>query len=95
MFPTLEEAGLELLRAMLQYDPARRISVSRAAARRVSCTLPPKVAAARCGAWRHADAPRWRHAQAKDALHHPYFDDLDRATVDALENPELEGLEDM
>lgn len=28
VFPTLEESGLELLRAMLQYDPARRISVS-------------------------------------------------------------------
>lgn len=27
-FPSLEESGLELLRAMLQYDPARRISVS-------------------------------------------------------------------
>ena len=29
VFPSLEESGLELLRAMLQYDPARRISVSR------------------------------------------------------------------
>ena len=28
VFPSLEESGLELLRAMLQYDPARRISVS-------------------------------------------------------------------
>lgn len=28
VFPTLEESGLELLRDMLQYDPARRISVS-------------------------------------------------------------------
>lgn len=31
VFPSLEESGLELLRAMLQYDPARRISVSYAA----------------------------------------------------------------
>jgi hypothetical protein len=28
VFPSLEESGLELLRSMLQYDPARRISVS-------------------------------------------------------------------
>ena len=28
VFPSLEESGLELMRAMLQYDPARRISVS-------------------------------------------------------------------
>lgn len=27
VFPTLEEAGLDLLRAMLEYDPAKRISV--------------------------------------------------------------------
>jgi hypothetical protein len=30
VFPTLEEAGLDLLKAMLEYDPARRISVSAA-----------------------------------------------------------------
>lgn len=27
MFPTLEEAGLDLLKSMLEYDPAKRISV--------------------------------------------------------------------
>eukprot|EP00878_Enallax_costatus_P019346 GHUV01020409.1.p1 GENE.GHUV01020409.1~~GHUV01020409.1.p1 ORF type:complete len:221 (+),score=57.58 GHUV01020409.1:854-1516(+) len=30
VFPSLEESGLELLRAMLQYDPARRISAKEA-----------------------------------------------------------------
>jgi len=29
VFPTLEESGLELMRAMLQYDPVRRISVGK------------------------------------------------------------------
>lgn len=28
VFPSLEESGLDLLRGMLQYDPARRLSVS-------------------------------------------------------------------
>jgi hypothetical protein len=37
VFPTLEESGLELLRAMLQYDPARRISVSNATTQMLSC----------------------------------------------------------
>jgi hypothetical protein len=27
LFPTLEEAGIDLMRQMLAYDPAKRISV--------------------------------------------------------------------
>lgn len=36
IFPTLEEAGIDLLKVMLEYDPAKRITVSTAAA---SCCL--------------------------------------------------------
>ncbi len=32
IFPTLEEAGIDLLKVMLEYDPAKRITVSAAAA---------------------------------------------------------------
>lgn len=36
VFPTLEEAGIDLLKSMLEYDPARRVTVSGLAGR-VGC----------------------------------------------------------
>lgn len=104
MFPSLEESGLELLRAMLQYDPARRISVSiwaadalsaRTCSLRTSCQHWLCCSGISC-AWPVVVVALIERVsvcclQAKEALKHPYFDDLDRVSVDALENPELEA----
>jgi hypothetical protein len=105
VFPTLEEAGVDLLRRMLAYDPAKRLSVRGGGGGSsfflegqffVSACFFSRLSLRRIFFFKKRMTPRLfappktQNTQAKEALNHPYFDTgFDRAAVDALENPEL------
>ena len=85
IFPTLEADGLDLMQKMMEFDPARRISVR-------SLYLPDSITTLYM-------IPASTDLflclpQAKDAMKHPYFNDLDKDTVDLLENPAINDRDD-
>lgn len=78
--PNLDPEGIDLLMKMLEYDPAKRVSVRICLL--VCCS---KQARRSFG----ARLTNYFSLQAKEALKHPYFADLDKETIDLLENPEV------